>query len=91
MIYKIIFLSEEKCEQIEALNYEVEEMRKQHNKVKAENAELQQKAALADVYSDEMESLREKVNINFIWINFSLILNYSFKVYQSGKIWKWHD
>lgn len=38
-------------------------MRKQHNKVKAENGELQQKAALADVYSDEMESLREKVSL----------------------------
>ena len=40
-------------------------MRKQFNKLRNENVELQQKAALANVYSDELESLREKVRVNF--------------------------
>ncbi len=52
--------SEEKCEQIESLKDEIDDFRKQFNKLRSENMDLQQKAALADVYSDEMESLREK-------------------------------
>ena len=55
------FFSEEKCEQIESLRDEIDEVKKQVNKLRNENVELQQKAALANVYSDELESLREKV------------------------------
>jgi chromosome segregation ATPase len=51
---------EEKCEQIETLRCEIDDVRKQVNKLRNENVELQQKAALANVYSDELESLREK-------------------------------
>jgi CII-binding regulator of phage lambda lysogenization HflD len=54
--------SEEKCEQIETLKDEIDDVRKQFNKLRKENVELQQKAALANVYSDEIESLREKVS-----------------------------
>ena len=59
-------LSEEKCEQIESLKDEIDEVRKQFNKLRNENVELQQKAALANVYSDELESLREKVSGHFV-------------------------
>ena len=56
-----ILNSEEKCEQIESLKDEIDDVKKQLNKLRNENVELQQKAALANVYSDELESLREKV------------------------------
>jgi len=55
---------EEKCECIESLKDEMDEVRKQFNKLRNENVELQQKAALANVYADELESLREKVGID---------------------------
>ncbi len=45
---------------LESLKDEIDDFRKQFTKLRSENMELQQKAALADVYSDEMESLREK-------------------------------
>ncbi|CAF0824667.1 unnamed protein product, partial [Brachionus calyciflorus] len=51
---------EEKCEQIESLKDEIDDVKKQINKLRNENVDLQQKAALAQVYSDELESLREK-------------------------------
>ncbi len=54
--------SEEKCEQIESLKDEIDEVKKQTNKLRNENVELQEKASLANVYSDELESLREKVS-----------------------------
>ncbi len=57
---------EEKCECIEALKDEMDEVRRQFNKLRSENCELQQKAALANVYSDELESLREKVSCFFL-------------------------
>ena len=53
--------SEEKCEQIESLKDEIDDVKKQVSKLRNENVDLQQKAALANVYSDELESLREKV------------------------------
>jgi len=56
---------EEKCECIESLKDEMDEVRKQFNKLRNENVELHQRAALANVYSDELESLREKVRIYF--------------------------
>ncbi len=56
----ILILSEEKCEQIESLKDEVDEVKKQIHKLRNENGELQQKATLANVYSDELESLRYK-------------------------------
>lgn len=40
----------------------MDDVRKQFNKLRNENVDLQQKAALANVYSDELESLREKVS-----------------------------
>jgi hypothetical protein len=52
---------EEKCEQIESLKDEIDDVKKQTNRLRNENVELQQKATLASVYSDELESLREKV------------------------------
>lgn len=55
-----MFQSEEKCEQIETLKDEIDEIRKQLNKLRNENVDLQQRAALASVYSDELESLRDK-------------------------------
>jgi hypothetical protein len=51
---------EEKCEQIETLKDEIDDVKKQINKLRNENVDLQQKASLANVYSDELESLREK-------------------------------
>ena len=60
--WRFLFIySEEKCEQIESLRDEIDEVKKQVNKLRNENVDLQQKAALANVYSDELESLREKV------------------------------
>lgn len=59
----MLILSEEKCECIESLKDETDEMRKQFNKLRNENVDLQQRAALANVYSDELESLREKVKM----------------------------
>jgi prefoldin subunit 5 len=52
--------SDEKCEQIESLKDEIDNVKRQVNKLRNENAELQQRATIAGVYSDELESLREK-------------------------------
>ena len=59
--YSSIADREEKCEQIESLKDEIDDVRQQMGKVRAENGELQQRATLANVYADELESLREKV------------------------------
>ena len=57
--------SEEKCEQIESLKDEIDDVKKQVNKLRGDNIELQQKAALANVYSEELESIREKVSLYY--------------------------
>lgn len=61
---------------MESLKDEIDEVKKQINKLRNENVDLQQKAALANVYSDELETLREKVLkdlIKFELLDFLLI------------------
>ena len=43
------------------LKDEIDEVRKQVNKLRNENVELKQKATLASVYAEELDTLRERV------------------------------
>ncbi len=51
---------EEKSEQIEILREEINEVKSELNKLRNENTELTHRASLAQIYCEEIETLREK-------------------------------
>jgi hypothetical protein len=52
--------SEEKSEQIEILREEIQECKVEVNKLRYQNQELTNRASLANIYCEEIETLREK-------------------------------
>lgn len=60
MLLLFLYLSEEKSEQIETLREEISTIKSEVFKLKNENIELNQRATLANIYSEEIEALREK-------------------------------
>lgn len=60
----------------------MDDVRKQFNKLRNENVDLQQKAALANVYADELESLREKVITLFSFSFSTQLVKYLRKIAQ---------
>jgi hypothetical protein len=53
-------LSEEKSEQIDILREEIQAVKGEVNKLRSQNTELTNQASLAQIYCEEIETLREK-------------------------------